>query len=73
MKFEEGFRADLVVESKVIVELKCMEKINNSHKKQLLTYLRLTGAKLGYILNFSESLMKHGITRIVHGLDEASP
>lgn len=73
MKFEEGFRADLVVESKVIVELKCMEKINNSHKKQLLTYLRLTGAKLGYILNFSESLMKHGITRIVNGLDEASP
>ena len=58
LKFDEGFWADLIVENKVIVELKCVEKLNNAHKKQLLTYLRLTGMKLGYLLNFSEALMK---------------
>ena len=67
-KFDEGFRADLIVENMVIVELKCVEKLNNAHKKQLLTYLRLTGIKLGFLLNFSEALMKHGITRTVNGL-----
>jgi GxxExxY protein len=67
IKFREAFRADLIVESKVIVELKCVERINNSHKKQLLTYLRLTGIKLGYLLNFSEVLMKNGITRTING------
>jgi GxxExxY protein len=49
MIFEEAFRADLVVESKVVVELKCLEQINEAHKKQLLTYLRLTGCKLGFL------------------------
>ncbi|HVN78876.1 MAG TPA: GxxExxY protein [Terriglobia bacterium] len=66
-RFEEGFRADLVVEGMVIVELKSVEKANPAHKKQLLTYLRLTGMKLGYLLNFGESLMKEGITRIING------
>jgi GxxExxY protein len=66
-QFEEGFRADLVVEGKVIVELKSVEKINPAHKKQLLTYLRLTRMKLGYLLNFGEALMKEGITRIING------
>lgn len=66
--FHEGFRADLIVEDKVIVELKCVEKLNNAHKKQLLTYLRLSGMKLGYLLNFSEALMKDGITRSVNRL-----
>ena len=66
-RFEEGFRADLVVEGKVIVELKSVEKVNPAHKKQLLTYLRLTGMKLGYLLNFGESLMKEGITRTING------
>ena len=70
IRFEEGFRADLIVENKVIIELKCAEKLNNSHKKQLLTYLRLTGIHLGYLLNFSESLMKHGIHRTVNRLIE---
>ena len=70
MKFKEGFRADIIVENKVIIELKCVEKLNNSHKKQLLTYLRLTGIHLGYLLNFSESLMKHGIHRTVNRLIE---
>ena len=68
--FDEGFRADLIVENKVIVELKCVEKLNNAHKKQLLTYLRLTGIHLGYLLNFSESLMKNGINRMVNRLVE---
>ena len=66
--FENGFRADLVIENKVIVELKCVELISNSHRKQLLTYLRMTGMRLGYLLNFNESLMKHGIYRTVNKL-----
>jgi len=68
VKFDEAFRADLIVENKVIIELKCVEKLNNSHKKQLLTYLRLSGIQLGYILNFSEYLMKNGIIRTVNHL-----
>ena len=70
VKFDEAFRADIIVENKVIVELKCVEKLNNSHKKQLLTYLRLTNMQLGYLLNFSESLMKYGINRTVNRLIE---
>lgn len=56
---------------KVIVELKCVERLNNAHKKQLVTYLRLTGKKLGYLLNFGEGLMRDGITRVVNQLIEA--
>lgn len=70
LKFNEGFRADLIVESKVIVELKCIEKLNNAHKKQLLTYLCLTGMRLGFLLNFAEALMKDGISRTVNHLVE---
>lgn len=70
IRFDEGFRADLVINDKVIVELKCVENLNNSHKKQLVTYLRLTGMRLGYLLNFSESMIKDGITRSVNGLIE---
>ena len=66
--FKEGFRADIIVENKVIVELKSIDKVNNAHKKQLLTYLRLTKKKLGFLLNFGEALMKDGITRTVNGL-----
>lgn len=69
VEFDEGFRLDLHVESSVIVEIKCVEQLNNAHRKQLLTYLRLTGNRLGYLLNFSESLMKQGITRVVNDLD----
>jgi GxxExxY protein len=67
-KFDEGFRADLFVEGKVIIELKSAEKITPAYKKQLLTYLKLTNTKLGYILNFGTGLMKDGIYRIVNGL-----
>lgn len=70
IQFEEGFRLDLCVEAKVIIEVKCVEQLSNAHKKQLLTYLRLSQKKLGYLLNFSESRMKDGITRIVNGLQE---
>jgi GxxExxY protein len=66
-RFDEGFRADLIVERKVIVELKSVETVHPAHKKQLLTYLRLTGMKLGYLLNFGEALMKDGITRTING------
>ncbi len=66
-QFDEGFRADMIVNDKVILELKSVEKEHPAHKKQVLTYLKLTGLKLGYLLNFGEVLMKDGITRIVNG------
>jgi len=66
--FDEGFRIDLFIEGKVIIELKSVEKIADIYKKQLLTYLKLTNTKLGYILNFGAGLMKDGIVRIVNGL-----
>ena len=68
--FDEGFRVDLFVEGKVIIELKSVEKTTEDHKKQLLTYLKLTNTKLGYILNFGADLMKNGIIRTVNGLSE---
>ncbi len=68
--FEEGYRLDLLVEDKVIVEVKSIEKIANIHKKQLLTYLRLTRKKLGLLINFNEELIRNGITRVVNGLEE---
>ena len=56
-----------MIESKVILELKSIESVTKAHKKQVLTYLRLTGCKLGFLLNFGEALMKDGITRIIDG------
>jgi len=66
--FDEGFRADLVVNDKILVELKSVEKISPVHKKQLLTYLRLTDMRLGLLVNFGENLIKNGIHRIVNRL-----
>ena len=68
VRLEEGFRADLIVEGKVIIELKSVEVIAPVHKKQVLTYLRLTNFKLGLLINFGEALIKDGITRVVNGL-----
>ena len=68
--FDEGFRADIIVADKVILELKSAEKVSAAHKKQIQTYLRLSRYKLGYLLNFGEALMKDGITRCVNGLEE---
>ena len=70
IRFDEGFRADMIVERKVLLELKSVEHVTPAHKKQVQTYLRLTGCKLGYLLNFSEALMKTGTTRCVNGLEE---
>ena len=68
--FSEAFRADLMIDDKVIVELKSIEDLTMAHRKQLLTYLRLSGKKLGFILNFGVALMKDGIVRTVNGLPE---
>jgi len=68
IKMDIGFRADMVVEDKVILELKSVENIMPVHKKQLLTYLKITGMKLGLLINFNVELIKNGITRIVNKL-----
>jgi GxxExxY protein len=68
LKMEVGFRADLIIEKKVIVEIKSIEFIAPVHKKQLLTYLKVAGLKLGLLINFNEGLIKNGITRIVNNL-----
>ena len=63
-----GFRSDLIVEEKVIIEIKSVEKISNVHLKQLLTYIRVTDLRLGLLINFNEALIKTGIKRVAHGL-----
>ncbi len=68
--FTEGFRADLIVENKVCVELKSVEAFSKSDPKQLRTYLRLLGLKLGLLINFNAPLLKEGIIRIVNGLED---
>jgi GxxExxY protein len=65
-----GFRADLIVENKVVVEIKSIEVIAPVHKKQLLTYLRITDKRLGLLINFNVELIKNGITRVVNKLVE---
>lgn len=70
IQFSEGFRADMIINHKVVLELKSVEHVTLAHKKQIQTYLRLTGCRLGYLLNFGEALMKQGITRAVNGLQE---
>jgi GxxExxY protein len=68
VRLEEGFRADLIVADKVIIELKSVENIAPVHKKQVLTYLRLMNLKLGLLINFGDALIKDGIYRIANGL-----
>lgn len=70
IRFDEGFRADIIVGGKVILEIKSVERTVAAHRKQIQTYLRLTGCRLGFLLNFGEALMKDGITRAVNGLEE---
>ena len=67
---QKGFRMDLLVEDKVIVELKSLEKLRDVHKKQLLTYLKLTDKRIGLLINFNEFLLKKGIVRIANGYSE---
>jgi GxxExxY protein len=66
--FDEGFRADLMVDNSVIVELKSVEAVSPVHKKQLLTYLRLADKRLGLLINFGSALLKEGIFRVANGL-----
>jgi len=68
IKLELGFRVDLIVADKVIIEIKSVEALAPVHRKQLLTYLRLMNLRLGLLLNFNVELMKHGIQRVVNGL-----
>ncbi len=70
VRMDLGFRADLIVEDKVVVEIKSIEAIAPVHKKQLLTYLRLMDKRLGLLINFNVELIKNGITRVVNGLSE---
>ncbi len=70
IRLDAGFRADIIVEDKVIVELKSVEQIAPVHKKQLLTYLRLADKHLGLLINFGAPLIKDGINRIVNHLEE---
>ena len=72
VRIDTGFRADLVVEDKVIVEIKSVALLAPVHKKQLLTYLRLADKRLGLLINFHVPLIKDGITRIVNGLQDDS-
>lgn len=68
IKMDIGFRCDLVIESKVLIEIKSVERIAPVHQKQVLTYLRLANLKLGLLINFNETLLKDGIQRIVNNL-----
>ncbi|MEK9135717.1 MAG: GxxExxY protein [Bacteroidota bacterium] len=70
LRLEEGYRADMVVEDKLILELKSVEVVAPVHKKQLLTYLRLADKRLGLLINFGSARIKDGITRVVNGLEE---
>jgi GxxExxY protein len=70
IQFEQGYRLGLIVESKVLVEIKSVEGIEPVHKKQLLTYLRLMDKQLGLLINFNEELIRNGIKRVVNGLEE---
>lgn len=65
---EIGFRADLIVEDKVILEIKSVSELTNVHPKQVLTYLRITDMKLGLLINFNECYIKDGIKRVVNNL-----
>ena len=72
--FDEGFRIDLLVDGKVIVEIKSVEKLTPVHSKQLLTYLRLMNLPVGLLINFGASTLKEGLKRIVNNLPpQASP
>ena len=70
VRLELGFRADLIVNGMVVVETKSVESVHPVHKKQLLTYLRLTDKRVGLLINFNVDLLKNGISRVVNNLQE---
>ncbi len=75
IRFDEAYRSDLVIESKVVVELKSVAALSAMHAKQVLTQLRLSGLKLGLLINFGEAHLRNGIKRLINGelSDEAPP
>jgi GxxExxY protein len=70
VKIDAGFRADVIVEESIIIENKTVDEISAIHEAQLLTYLKLADLKIGFPLNWNVKLMKHGIRRMVHNLEE---
>jgi GxxExxY protein len=68
LKIDIGYRVDMILNSKVIIEIKAVEKLTNVHMAQLLTYLKLSNCKLGILINFNVNLMKNGLKRIVNNL-----
>lgn len=68
LTIENAYRLDMIVEDKLILEIKTVDYINSSHKAQLLTYLKMTECRLGLLINFQSDLFKNGVTRIVNGL-----
>ncbi len=68
---ENGYLADLIVDKRIIVELKSVEKINEVHKSQLLTYLKMSGITLGLLINFKEPLLKNGLHRFINSANAA--
>ena len=70
IRIEIGFRADLIVQHKIVVELKSVEASSPVHKKQLLTYLRLADKRLGLLINFGDELFRNGVSRVVNGLPD---
>ena len=73
LTIDNGYRVDLLVENRVVVELKAVETILPVHRAQLLSYLRLGGFRLGYLLNFHVAHMRDGIARVVNGLQSSTP
>jgi GxxExxY protein len=73
IKFDEGFRADLIIDNCVLVEVKSIAALDPVHSKQVLTYLRLMDIRLGLLINFGEHLIKHGIKRIANGMPDEPP
>lgn len=70
LEIKDGYRIDLLVQNLVIIELKSVEEIHPVYKKQLLTYLKLSEKRLGYLINFNVPLIKHGIDRVANGLPD---
>nr|WP_316945197.1 GxxExxY protein [Flavobacterium sp. ACAM 123] len=68
VKFDVGYRIDIIIENKFIVEVKSVESLNDVHLVQLLTYLRLSNCKLGLLINFDFSLLKNGVKRVINGI-----
>jgi len=68
IEMDQGFRADLIIENKLLVEIKATEMLHPVHRAQVITYLKLTGIRLGLLINFNVALIKEGIVRVVNGL-----